>query len=334
MNIYDIAEQAGVSIATVSRVVNGSDKVSARTRERVLAVMEKNHYTPNAFARGLGLDSMKLAGIMCPDISDSYMARAVAYLEEQLHSRGYECILGCSGTSQRNKEEYTQLLLSKRIDTLLMVGSCYAGSGQDEAETDYIRNAAKTTPVFLINGCVPGSNIYCARADDFQAVCEVTAEMIQRGRKRILFLYNSDSFSAGLKRAGYEAALKEAGYPVLGELKLRAKNEIEYTRDLLLQYKNLEFDAVVAADDGMAVGALKYAKIRGIRVPEELMVTGYNDSLLAVSCEPELTSVDSRLKTLCRLTTDHMIALLEKGEEIPHEITVPCSLVKRCTTDF
>ena len=90
INIYDIAKLSGVSIATVSRVVNGSPKVSPKTKEKVLAVIRENEYTPNVFARGLGLDSMKTVGIICPNIADQYMARAVAYLEDNLHKYGYE----------------------------------------------------------------------------------------------------------------------------------------------------------------------------------------------------------------------------------------------------
>ena len=128
MNIYDIAKLANVSIATVSRVVNNSPKVSLKTKEKVLAVMKENEYTPNAFARGLGLGSMKTVGIICPNIDDIYMAKAVSYLEQNLHAHGYDCILGCSGHTREAKENYVKLLLSKRIDALVMVGSTYGGN--------------------------------------------------------------------------------------------------------------------------------------------------------------------------------------------------------------
>lgn len=104
MNIYDIAKLSGVSIATVSRVVNGSPRVSEKTKQKVLAVMEESEYTPNVFARGLGLNSMKTIGILCPDISDQYMAEAVSHLEKRLHECGYDCILGCSGSIKIEKK--------------------------------------------------------------------------------------------------------------------------------------------------------------------------------------------------------------------------------------
>lgn len=297
--------------------------------------MRENEYTPNAFARGLGLGSMKTVGIICPDISNIYMARAVSYLESSLHEYGYDCILGCSGYKQEEKENYVKLLLSKKIDTLVLVGSTYAGSGKDEFDTDYIREAASQTPVFMINAKVTGENIYCAYADDFQATYEVTKEYIRRGRKKILFMYNNDSFSAKRKMAGYEAALHEADYPIKGDLKFKTKNGIEYAKNMLLEYNRvLDFDSILATEDAMAVGAVKYAKIKGLEIPEDLSITGYGDTILAVSCEPELTSIDSKLGTLCKTTVDHMIALLERGEEIEHTVNVPCEIIKRCTTDF
>ena len=84
----------------------------------------------------------------------------------------------------------------------------------------------------------------------------------------------------------------------------------------------------------MAVGAVKYAKVKAISIPEELSISGYNDSIMAISSEPELTSVDSKLNVLCKTTVDHMISLLEKQEEIEKNVVVPCEIVKRCTTDF
>ena len=335
MNIYDIAKLADVSIATVSRVVNGSSRVSEKTKQKVLAVMRQYEYTPNVFARGLGLDTMKTVGILCPDISDSYMAKAVSCLEKQLHEYGYDCILGCSGSDQEEKENHVRLLMSKRIDMLVLVGSTYAGNGRDGGDTDYIREAAQKTPVFMINGCVKGENIYCAFADDRLATYQVTRALIRRGRRRILFLYDSDSFSARRKREGYEAALSEAGIPILGELKFFTRNDVEYTKNLLLEYsRSLEFDSALAVEDGIAVGVLKYARVKGLSVPRELSVVGYNDSPLAVGCEPELTSVDSMLDVLCRRTVENMIGVVEGREGIPQEIRVPCGIIKRCTTDF
>lgn len=334
MNIYDIAKLSGVSIATVSRVVNGSPNVSEKTKEKVLAVIKKSEYTPNVFARGLGLNSMKMIGILCPDISDLYMAQAVSYLEKRLHQYGYDCILGCSGYEQKSKEHHTKLLLSKRIDTLIMVGSTYAGVGNNPREAEYIRAAARQVPVFLVNGYIQGENIFCSYGDDFQGAYDITTALIRRGKKRILFLSDSRTYSAEQKLKGYEAALSDAGYPILGDLKFYTKNDIHYIQDILLAHRTLEFDSVLACNDSLGVGALKYAKARGIKVPEELSVTGYNNSVMAVCSEPELTSVDNHLEQICHDTIENMVKVLQGEKDVEQNNKIPCQIVKRCSTDF
>ena len=332
MNIYDIAKLAGVSIATVSRVVNDSPRVSEKTKQKVRAVMEENDYTPNVFARGLGLDSMKTIGIICPDVSDTYMARAVSFLEHRLREYGYDCILYCSGYQQEKKENAVELILKKRIDALILVGSTYAGHSEEGDGADYIREAAKKTPVFLINGKITGENVYSVYSTDEDAAYSAVSGMIESGRKRILYLSDSHSYSANKKLEGYERALREHGLPVLGELKLYAKNQVHYVRDILLARRALVFDAVFATDDGMAVGTVKYAHARGLKIPEDLSIIGYNNSELSVCCEPELTTVDNTGEKLCNMTVDNMMKVLN-GEEVSQEIPVKCILVKRCTTD-
>lgn len=335
MNIYDIAELAGVSIATVSRVVNDSPRVSEKTKQKVRAIMEENGYTPNVFARGLGLDSMKTIGILCPDVSDAYMATAVAHLESRMHEHGYDCILCCSGFEQSIKEKYVSLLLAKRIDALIMVGSTYAGAEGEESRVQYVFDAARQVPVFLINGYLDGENIYCAYGDDYQATYDVTSQMIETGRRRILFLCDSHSYSAVRKLAGYESALKSHGLPVLGDLKLYVKNRIHTVRDILLERRDLRFDSVIATDDGLAVGAIKYANAKLLKIPEDLCITGFNNSALSICSDPELSSVDNRVEELCNITISNMMKIIqEKEPDISRNCKIPCRLVKRCTTDF
>lgn len=334
MNIYDIAKLAGVSIATVSRVVNDSPRVSAKTKQRVMEVINREGYTPNVFARGLGLDSMKTVGILCPDITDAYIAQAVGHLEQCLHQAGYDCILYCSGYDQEEKERQTLQILERRVDALVLVGSTYVGSGREEWETAYIREAAKQLPVFLINACMEGENIYCSYADDKAAVYEAVTALLRRGKEQILFLSDSHSYSAKQKLEGYEAALRDAGLPIAAEREVYLKNDAHYVRDILLSRRDLRFDGVIATDDGMAVGALKYAFARLLKVPEEISIIGYNNSVLSVCSTPEITSIDNRVEKLCRDTVDCMLRVLRTGERAEHDNKVSCMIRRRCTTDF
>ena len=123
MTIYDISEKAGVSIATVSRVLNGSSLVSEKTRRKVMDAMEKYGYTPNAFARGLGLNTMKTIGILCADSSDLYLAKAVYYIEQKLRANGYDSILCCTGYELEAKAASMNLLIGKKVDAVILTGS-------------------------------------------------------------------------------------------------------------------------------------------------------------------------------------------------------------------
>ena len=331
MNIYDIANKAGVSIATVSRVVNGSPKVSDRTREKVLGIIEEYGYTPNAFAQGLGLNTMHTVGIMVPSISDNYMANAVYYLEESLHEKGYECILSCSGYLAEQKESHLQMLLSKKTDALILVGSTYAGSEDVTHNTDYINLASKEVPVFLINGFITGENIYCTATDDEKATYEATKSLIDNGRKKILFMTDSRSYSAKQKKKGFLRALKESDIQPDERLDLYISNDVEVVKSKIEEYDKLGFDAVVATDDAMAIGVLKYMTEIGRKLPDDISIVGYNNSSLCICTTPELTSIDNKVEMVCKSTVDRLIDVLNGEKNVSHKELFDCELIKRGT---
>ena len=105
MNIYDISEKAGVSIATVSRVINNSARVSQKTREKVLSVMAEYEYVPNPFARGLGLKTMRTIGLLCPNAADYYLANALSFMERRLRQQGYDSMLLCTGKALADRKK-------------------------------------------------------------------------------------------------------------------------------------------------------------------------------------------------------------------------------------
>ncbi|MDO4805132.1 MAG: LacI family DNA-binding transcriptional regulator [Lachnospiraceae bacterium] len=331
MNIYDIAKLSGVSIATVSRVVNNSPLVSEKTKARVRKVMEENNYIPNVFARGMSLGSMNTIGIVCPDIADSYMARAVAYLEKNLRDFGYDCILQCSGRDPAHAKSVVSNILNKKIDALFLIGSFYTFEWISEENADYIREAAVKIPVFMVNAFVRGTNIFCALCDDRSAAEQAVNLLIREGRKNILFLYNSDSTSTHEKRQGYVDALTEAGIVYEDKYCFRARQGIEEVKRDLLASISTEVDGIFATNDRLAAGALKYARETGIIVPDELSIIGYDNSELAISCDPEITSVDSMCETLCRINIDSLLCLL-RGTMPEAKTLAKGILVRRAST--
>jgi len=333
VNIYDIAELAGVSIATVSRVINDSPNVAEKTKLRVRRIMEEQSYVPNGFSRGLGLNSLKTIGLICPDAADDYIAKAVASLEHSLRDYGYNCVLCCSGYAYEDCQIAVSTLLRRRVDALVLIGSVYAADNPDSEQVNYIREAAKQTPVFMINGWVRGENICCALCDDFDASYSAVKEMIQSGRRKILFLTDMNTVSTNLKRKGCEAALAQAGLKLCGDVNVGLSNQINQTRDYLLKLPGLDIDGIFAANDALAAGALKYAKRMGLSVPGRLCVIGYNNSELSVCCDPELSTVDSRETRLCQIAIDSM-KLRFSGRPVGEKVYAKGFLIRRGTTDF
>ena len=333
MNIYDVSKHAGVSIATVSRVLNGNPNVSEKTRSRVLNVMAELGYTPNVFARGLGLNTMQTIGIMCSDSSDPYLANAIYYLERGLRSYEYDAILCCTGYDLDAKQKYFNLLRSKRVDAIILAGSKFVE--MRPKDNSYLTDAAKELPLMLVNGYLEGDNIYSTLCDDHAAVHHAVIRLLKSGRRRILYLYTSYSFSGVNKLEGYKDAHKELGIGVSEELIRQCPKDISCARDTLLSLreKGLEFDAVVTSDDSLAVGAVKFAHEAGLSIPDELSIIGYNNSILSRCTDPEITSIDSKVEALCTTTINTLMGVFS-GMNVPSRTTIASDLIKRATTNF
>ena len=333
MNIYDVSKKADVSIATVSRVLNGNPNVSEKTRNRVLQVMDELGYTPNVFARGLGLNTMKTIGIMCSDSSDLYLANAIYFLERELRNNGYDSILCCTGIALETKQKYFDLLRSKRVDAIILAGSKFIE--MKAKDNSYLLDAAKELPLMLVNGYLDGPNIYSTLCDDHAAVYDATTRLIKSGRRQILYLYSSYSYSGVNKMQGYEDALSASGLPVSKDYIRQCPKDIGKAQDLCVQLhkEGLAFDAIVTSDDSLAIGAVKFAHQLHISIPDQLSVIGYNNSILASCSYPELTSIDSKVESLC-ITTINTLMGVFSGINVPSRTTISADLIKRGTTNF
>lgn len=333
MNIYDVSKHAGVSIATVSRVLNGNPNVSEKTRSKVLNVMAELGYTPNVFARGLGLNTMQTIGIMCSDSSDPYLANAIYYLERGLRSYEYDAILCCTGYDLAAKQKYFNLLRSKRVDAIILAGSQFVELRP--RDNSYLIGAAKELPLMLVNGYLEGDNIYSTLCDDRAAVHDAATLLLKSGRSRILYLYTSYSFSGISKLEGYKDAHKDLGLPVSGELIRQCPKDISGARDILLSLREegLVFDAVMASDDSLAVGAVKFAHEAGLSIPDQLSIIGYNNSILSRCTDPEITSIDNKVEALCTTAINTLMGVFG-GMNVPGRTTIASDLIKRETTDI
>ena len=336
MTIYDISKKAGVSIATVSRVLNGSTNVKTRTRKKVMDIIEQYGYKPNAFARGLGLNSMKTIGILCADASDLYLAKAIYFIEQNLRENGYHSVLCCTGYEMESRKESLNLLLSQHVDSVVMVGSNFIMNNSEDNQ--YVKDAAASVPIMLLNADFDCSNVYCTLCDDYKATQDATEKMIDAGLKNILYLYNSNSYSGLKKLAGFQNAMLTHDIPLKKELLQCFKGsheDIDGVKNFVdnIYKKGIRFDGIVTSDDFLAVGAMNFARANNISVPRDLQIIGYNNSILTLCSEPDISSIDNRLEDMCIQLVKTLIGTLSQNE-MPQKTIFSGELIKRGSTAF
>ncbi|MBQ4612844.1 MAG: LacI family DNA-binding transcriptional regulator [Clostridia bacterium] len=322
MNIYDIAEKSGVSIATVSRVLNDSPNVRAATRERVLEVIRAEGYTPNAFARGLGLGSMRMVGILCTSVRDPFYAQAVGHVEEHFRRNGLNAILRCTGPTTEEKKQALEYMTQKNVDAIVLIGSIFC----EDEDNSHIAAAAQQVPIIIINGHIDLPGVYCVTSDERKAVCDLVEALFRRHKKRILFLHDIMTYSCQQKIAGYRDGCALFDEPVDDALIVPVERNLDAVNDCIkrLLVQGVSFDAVVGAEDILALGAQKSLHRIGLNMP----IIGFNNSTLARCATPELTSIDNGLEQMCTIALGVLDTLLEKKEASRHTV-VPAKLVER-----
>lgn len=331
MNIYDISKKAGVSIATVSRVINGSSNVSEKTKQKVLAVIDEVGYTPNAFARGLGLKTMQTVGILCADSSDPYMADAIFVLEQELRAHGYNIFLCCTGYELESKQNSLQFLINKQVDAVVFVGSNFINEKAEDNE--YIKCVAKTIPVMIINGLLSGDNIYCILSDDYSAIYDATKAFIDKGRKNVIYLHNSLTYSGRQKLKGYLRCMEEHNLTPISLLTEYVQKDFKVVKERLLEeHENIkDTNAIICANDTIAVSALKYCNELNINVPGDIEILGYNNSYITECTNPELSSINNQLEELCKTCVSTLMGVFNDNA-VPQRIVYPTLMVHRQTT--
>ena len=322
MNIYDVAKKANVSIATVSRVLNNSEHVSEKTRKKVLEIIKREEYVPNAFARGLGLNTMQMIGVMCTDVTDTFYSTALGYIEKFLRSQGKDVVLCCTGNNLEDKKKNLSYLVSRRVDAVILIGSAF----KEEKDNSHIKEAAEQIPVIIINGYIHLKNVYCVVCDEHRAMEKNVSYLAAQGKKRIAYLYDSVTYSGNQKLSGYIDGLKKCALEYDEALVVKTDREIETAKNAVIELfsDNNPPDAVLASEDILAVAALKAAIEKGRDVP----VIGFNNSVVAQCSMPSLSSVDNMVEALCESAVK-LIADIEAGKTVSSKTVLSAKLVER-----
>ena len=323
MNIYDIAEKCGVSIATVSRVLNNNPNVSAATRERILAVINEENYTPSQLARNLGNGASATApsatplsavGVLCADLTNPRNAAVVSAIEAHLRGQGKAVLFsGCP-----NEQEALNAL-SGTVESIV-----YVDPAARPESGDPIAAIAATTPVLVVDGYVDAPGVSCVRADVGGAVQELIRQILRRQRRRILMLVGGRTCACAQMVDGYEAAHAAAGLTVDPELVIAMENTPEQVNTCLkrLLINRVTFDAVLCTDAVLALSAQKALQRTGLNLP----IIGLTDALAARCSSPALTCADCDMDAL----TQAVCTALDKLPAT-EDVLVPTVLNERDT---
>ena len=326
MTIYDIAKEAGVSASTVSRVINGKQGISEKTRKKVQALLKKYNYIPNEAARSLSTSETRMIGILLEDIRNVHHALIAHTLEKALTLHGYAAIIINTGMEDSSKADYLHLLSARNVDGVILVGSPYQNSFMEEA----IRSEIPEVPVVIANGWINLPNVYGVLVNEEKGMEKCTDLLFSRGRKHIVFAMAPETPSSLSKMAGYRSSLRNHGIPDDGMMICKDCFSVEdgvRTADWLLE-THPEADGILFCEDAPAIGFIRRMAERGIPVPDRISVIGTNNSYYCTFSHPQLTSLDNRPVEMCEEAVRILIAALN-GEEPLRRVMLFCDIAQR-----
>lgn len=328
-SIKDVAREAGVSIATVSRVLNNIDVVNEDTKKRVVEAIKELGYRPNIIARSLKTQRTKTIGILIPDISSQFYPDIVRGAEDVSNIYDYNVILCNSDFDDKKEKEYLRVLKEKMVD-----GVIYMSSSLNDEILDLINELNLRTILVETkdkNGLFPSVTI-----DNVLATYEGTKHLTDKGFKKIAFIgVNKATMNAwGERCIGFEKAMKEAKLEVDEDLvyfdTLRVKTGIDGVQKFLDNKKT--FDAIVCASDEIAMGAINTLRENGVKVPEQVSVIGFNNNYVGSIFYPKLTTISQPSYDMGSVAMRMLIKILNNKELEEKHFVLGHEFIKRDST--
>jgi LacI family transcriptional regulator len=328
-SIKDVAREAGVSIATVSRVLNDIDVVNEDTKKKVVEAIKKLGYRPNIVARSLKTQKTKTIGILLPDISNQLYPEIVRGAEDVSNIYDYNIILCNSDLDIEKEKEYLRVLREKMVD-----GVIYMSSSLNDEILELINELELKTVLVETkdkNGSFPSVTI-----DNVKGCYDSTKLLIDKGIREIAFIgVEKDNKNAwGERYIGYEKAIKESGIEINPDLvyfdSMKVKSGYAGIRKFI--EKNNKFKGVVCASDDIAMGVINALRDNKIEIPKDVSVIGFNDNYAASIFYPKITTISQPTYDMGSVAMRMLIKLLNKKEiEEPHYV-LEHQLIERDST--
>ena len=329
ITIKDIARKAGVSVATVSYVVNQTRYVSPERKARVLQAIAELGYSPNAIARSLRQKNTRMIGLIVPDSSNPFFAEIAKGVEDAGYERGYSVILCNSNASIERELVYLDLLRSKRVDGIIFIATT--------TRVDQIRPfVAAGIPVAVFYRDNPDLDIDTFRIDNVKAGCMATRHLIDLGHRQIACIQPASAQTpSGQRVDGYKQAMQESGLTWDEALLPRGDNRVSGGKEAAqaLVSSGRPFSAIFSSNDAMAIGAMRALREMGYAMPQDVSIVGVDDIILASYTEPPLTSVaQPKYEAGCQ-AVDFVIQRVEGGyNQGPRNVLLEIELIVRASS--
>ncbi|MCM0582370.1 catabolite control protein A [Weissella diestrammenae] len=327
ITIYDVAREAKVSMATVSRVVNGNTNVRGETKKKVEEVIERLGYRPNAVARGLASRKTTTIGVIIPDVTDVYFSELARGIDDVAQMYKYQIILANSDESNAKTELVFESLLGKQVDGILFMGDML----DDNLRAKF---AASNVPVVLAGSVDVTGNAASVNIDYISAVAEVTTRLIKAGHQKIAFVSGpiDHSINKDFKLKGYQQALEVAAVPFDESLVITADYDYQSGYQLGKMVQSVHATAAVVVDDEMAAGLLNALTDDGVHVPDDFEIITTNNSHLTVITRPQLSSITQPIYDLGAVAMRMLTKLMNDEKLSMNTMILPHGYVKRETT--
>lgn len=328
ITIYDVAREAGVSMATVSRVVNGNKNVKENTRQKVLDVIDRLDYRPNAVARGLASKKTTTVGVVIPNISNSYFATLAKGIDDIATMYKYNIVLASSDENEDKEIDVLNTLFAKQVDGIIFMGHHLT----DRVRTEFARSR---TPIVLagtvdLNHQLPSVNINYK-----QAVLDVM-ELLAKKHQQIAFVSGPliDDINGKVRLVGYKEGLAASKLPYNEGLLFEAKYGYDEGYELAERLIHSGATAAYVAEDELAAGLLNGIFAAGKRVPEDIELITSNDSALVRYTRPNLSSVSQPVYDLGAVAMRMLTKIMNKEELEEREIVLNHGIKQRQSTKF
>ncbi|MEI7027845.1 catabolite control protein A [Paenibacillus sp. y28] len=326
VTIYDVAREAGVSMATVSRVVNNNPNVKPQTRKKVFEAIERLGYRPNAVARGLASKKTTTVGVVIPDISNSIFSEVARGIEDIANMYHYNIILSNADKKKEKEIRVINTLLEKQVDGLLFLGGAVT-----EEHVQAFRTSS--VPVVLCNTTTEDESIPYVDIDHEAAAFDAVKLLIEQGHRDIGMISGTlqDRANGYLRYQGYKRALEEAGIPLRDEYVRIGNYRYESGIEVMKYFLELSDrpTAIFSATDEMAIGAIHAIQDSGLKVPDDFSIMSIDNIRMASMVRPQLTTVAQPMYDIGAVSMRLLTKLMNKEKVDMSRVILPHEIIQR-----